>query len=123
MPISILRAAFSIALILSISAHATTARAASNKVASGIGHDLAQKFCTSCHLIEPGQSNLPDDVGGPAFQTVANRPETTADTLRKHLKTTHSNAMIPLLSMPNPQLTDDELVKIVAYILSLRPRQ
>ena len=95
------------------------ARAASNKIVSGMGHDLAVHLCTSCHLVEPGQANTADHVGGPSFQTVANRPNVTEETLRRHLRTTHSNAMIPL-AMPNPQLTEDELVKIIDYLLSLR---
>jgi cytochrome c2 len=92
---------------------------AESNVASGLGHDLAQKLCSSCHLVEPGQANPPNHVGGPSFQSVANRPDVSIGGLRKHLKTTHSNAMIPL-AMPNPALTEDELVKIIAYILSLR---
>jgi hypothetical protein len=91
----------------------------SNRVASGMGHDLAQQLCTSCHLVEPGQSNPPDHVGGPAFQTVANRPDVTEQSLRRHLTKTHSNAMIPL-AMPNPRLSEDELVKIIEYLVSLR---
>jgi cytochrome c2 len=87
-----------------------------------MGHDLAQRLCSGCHLIEPGQTNPPDHVGGPAFQAVANRPNVTQQTLRKHLRTTHSNSMIPL-AMPNPQLSEDELVKVIAYIISLRTTQ
>jgi hypothetical protein len=96
----------------------SSAWAASNKVASGMGHDLAVHLCTSCHLVEPGQANPGDHVGGPSFQSVA-RPDVTEKSLRRHLRTTHSNAMIPL-AMPNPQLTEDELVKIIDYLISLR---
>jgi cytochrome c2 len=93
--------------------------AASNKIVSGMGHDLAAHLCTSCHLVEPGQADTADHVGGPSFQSVANRPNVTEKSLRQHLRTTHSNAMIPL-AMPNPQLTEDELVKIIDYLISLR---
>ena len=95
------------------------ARASSNKVVSGMGHDLAVHLCTSCHLVEPGQANSADHVGGPSFQSVADRPNVTEKSLRRHLRTTHSNAMIPL-AMPNPQLSEDELVKIIDYLISLR---
>jgi mono/diheme cytochrome c family protein len=91
----------------------------SNKVASGMGRELAMHLCSACHVTEPGKTNPPDHVGGPAFQTVADRPDVTAKTLRNHLRKTHTNAMIPL-AMPNPQLSEDELVKIIAYITSLR---
>ena len=110
--------ALSAAIATGFSTHAY----AQNKVASGMGHDLAQRLCTSCHLIEPGQTNPPGHVGGPSFQSVADRPDVTVEGLRKHLKTTHSNEMIPL-AMPNPQLTQDQLVKIIAYIVSLRQQK
>lgn len=95
------------------------AGAASDKVVSDMGHELAKHYCTGCHLVDPGQSNPPGHVGGPAFQTVADQTGTTKESLRKHLQTTRSNPIIPL-KMPNPDLTDDELVKIVSYILSLK---
>jgi mono/diheme cytochrome c family protein len=113
-----LKTAFSTAMLLGFAAATPAALADSSKVASGIGHDLAQKLCTMCHLIEPGQVNPPGHVGGPSFQSIADRPNLTAEHLRTHLRTTHSNSMIPL-AMPNPQLTEDELVKIIAYVLSL----
>jgi mono/diheme cytochrome c family protein len=106
-------------LILGAVVAAPASRGASNAIVPGMGHDLAQRVCSSCHLIEAGQANPPDHVGGPAFQTVADLPKTTRRTLRRHLRTTHSNAMIPL-AMPNPQLSEDELIKIVDYIVSLR---
>lgn len=98
-----------------------TAGAASNKVVSGMGHDLAQSLCTSCHLIEPGAVNPPGHVGGPSFQSIADRPSVTEAGLRRHLKMTHSNAMVPL-AMPNPALSEDELIKIIDYLLSLRKK-
>ncbi len=115
-----LRAAVSAAaVLLTLVTTAPASLAESNGVASGMGHDLAQKLCTACHLIEPGQADPPRHIGGPSFQSVADRPDVTVQSLRKHLKTTHSNAMIPL-AMPNPQLSEDELVKIISYLLSLR---
>ena len=87
-----------------------------NSVASGMGRGLAEKYCSGCHKVEPGETAPPP--GPPAFQAVADRPTTTPETLRHHLQTTHSSGVIPL-SMPNPKLTDDELAKIVSYILSL----
>ncbi len=95
------------------------ANAASDKLVSGLGHDLAEHNCSRCHMIEAGQNNPPDHVGGPTFQSVADRPGTTPESLRRHLTTTHTNAMIPL-AMPNPQLTEDELIKIVSYLMSLK---
>ena len=96
-----------------------SAQSAPNKISSGMGHDLAQMMCASCHLIEPGQTNPPDHVGGPTFQSIADRPHVAAAKLREHLLTTHTNALIPL-SMPNPELSQDEINKIIDYILSLK---
>ncbi len=93
--------------------------ATANKVASGLGQDLAQRLCTQCHAVEPGQASAPEHVRGPSFQSIADRPGITRASLRKHLRETHSNAMIPL-AMPNPQLTNDELVKIIAYLVALK---
>jgi mono/diheme cytochrome c family protein len=101
---------------------ASTACAAEDKIAAGMGHELAQRLCTYCHLIEPGQVNPPGHVGGPTFQSVADRPSMTANALRTHLRTTRSDSVIPL-AMPNPDLTDDEAHKITAYIMSLHAQQ
>jgi mono/diheme cytochrome c family protein len=109
------------ALVFAALAIAPTSYAASNAVVPGMGHDLAQRLCASCHLVEPGAVNPAGHVGGPAFQSVADQSKVTERSLRRHLRTTHTNAMIPL-AMPNPQLSEDELIKIIGYIISLRPQ-
>ena len=109
------------ALIFAGLAVAPAAMADSNQVASSMGHELARHTCTMCHLVEAGQTNPPDHVGGPTFQSIADRPDVTVQSLRKHLRTTHTNAMVPL-AMPNPGLTEDELVKIISYLTSLRTK-
>jgi mono/diheme cytochrome c family protein len=98
---------------------APASRAESNDVAPAMGHGLATRLCTNCHLVDPGQANPPDHVGGPAFQTIADTTGVTRKSLRHHLRTTHAAAVIPL-SMPTPQLSDDEMNKVISYILSLR---
>ncbi|MDB5393460.1 MAG: Cytochrome [Rhodospirillales bacterium] len=105
--------------MIGVLASTPAAWATSNGVVTGMGHDLVQRLCSACHMVEPGQSDPPNHVGGPAFQTVANRPDITERSLRRHLRATHSNAMIPL-AMPNPQLSEDELIKIIDYLISLR---
>jgi len=109
-------------LMFAAAAVAPASHAASNAVVAGLGHDLAQRLCTSCHLIEPGAVNPPGHVGGPTFQSIADQPKSTERSLRRHLRTTHTNAMVPL-EMPNPQLSEDELIKIIGYIISLRTQQ
>ncbi len=105
--------------VAALAVAAPSAFADPNSVVPGMGHDLAQHFCSSCHVIERGMQNPPDFVGGPSFQSVADRPDTTRKSLLHHLHTTHANKVLPL-SMPNPRLTDDETVKIVSYLLSLK---
>jgi mono/diheme cytochrome c family protein len=101
---------------------APIAGADSNKVVVDMGHGLAKHYCTTCHLVEPGQSNPPDHVGGPAFQTVADREGTTKDALNKHLRETRAGRTL-VLAMPPMNLSDDEVVKLVAYIMSLKTPQ
>jgi len=110
------------ATLLGIWAVSPSVLADANKVVPSLGHDLAQHYCTTCHLIDRGQKNPVDFVGGPAFQAVADRSTTTKESLLTHLRTTHTNKLVPL-KMPNPELTQDETVKIVSYILSLKHPQ
>lgn len=55
----------------------------------------------------------------PSFAAIANRPGTTAETLRKFVRTTHSTMAEPG-NMPLMGATDYQLDQIVRYILSLR---
>jgi len=110
----------SISLIsLTLTSMSLSAHAVSDRLSSGMGHDLAQTLCSSCHMIEPGQKNPRGHVGGPTFQQIADRRDLTAGKLREHLLTTRATSVIPL-SMPNPNLSDDELNKIIDYITSLK---
>lgn len=94
---------------------------AANSLVPAMGHGIAQQKCTTCHLIEPGQVNPPEHVGGPSFQTIANGEDVAVAKLRKHL--TKSNRRVGALTMPNQDLTSDELNKLTAYIVSLRQAQ
>jgi mono/diheme cytochrome c family protein len=90
-----------------------------------VGRVLALKFCTSCHVVETDQEFPPIFKGPPEppnFQTIASRPSTTAQSLRKFLSTTHSTMTLPL-HMPNPEITDDQTTQIISFILSLRDRR
>ena len=105
-------------LLLGTVGGASPALADSN-VAADMGRGLAERTCASCHEVEPNQAKPAEHPGAPKFVDVANRPGTSSDSLRQHLKRTHANKIIPM-GMPNPGLTDDETTKIVAYIMSLR---
>ena len=84
------------------------------------GHRLAVKICSFCHIAAADQEFAPTlHRPGPSFLAIANKPGKTASSLQKFLLTTHSTIAEPK-NMPNPRLTDDQVIDIVSYILSLR---
>jgi len=85
------------------------------------GHDLALRLCTPCHIVSQDQEFTPTFSGPPDFHSIANRPGTTAKSLRKFLATTHTTLSNPK-NMPNPQLTDDQIRDIARFIVSLRDK-
>jgi len=97
---------------------------APNRVAEG--RALALLACTGCHVVTPDQPFRPIFAGSPQppdFRTIANKPNTSAESLRKYL--TNLPAVPPLgppQVMANPNLTSDELENVVAFIMSLRLR-
>ncbi len=86
------------------------------------GRAIAESVCSACHVVAADQAYAPilrDPA--PSFQSIANKPTATADTLRRFLSTTHKTAGEPF-RMPNPELTDEMQEQVVGYILSLRNR-
>lgn len=53
------------------------------------------------------------------FHTIANRRDTTAQSLSAFLHTTHRTED-KLYTMPDPRLTDDMIGDVASYIMSLR---
>jgi cytochrome c1 len=87
------------------------------------GRAIAVSVCFACHVVAADQPSPPILLHpGPSFQAIANLPTETADTLRRFISTTHKAAGQPF-KMPNPELTDEMLDQVVAYILSLRTRR
>ena len=82
------------------------------------GRDFATHHCDGCHIVAPNQGLRPlvSDYG-PAFSDIANKPGTTADSLRTFLSRPHAYA-----NMPYPALSPPDLANAVAYIMSLRTR-
>jgi mono/diheme cytochrome c family protein len=78
------------------------------------GQRFAEMWCSGCHPIALRAAR----TGGiaPDFRTIADRPETNAQTLKAFLDSNH-----PL--MPNFQLAPDEANDVIAYILSLKRPQ
>ncbi|MBV8397855.1 MAG: cytochrome c [Acetobacteraceae bacterium] len=76
------------------------------------GHQLAQTWCSNCHLVDPNGQSRATDVA-PSFASVANMPSTTSAALHAFLTTPHP-------PMPDFRLSRTEMDDVVAYILSLR---
>ena len=76
------------------------------------GHELALRWCSSCHLVDPTQQYQGSDAV-PTFVAVAAMKSTTSASLRVFLSTPHSR-------MPDFALSRDNIADLSAYILSLR---
>jgi mono/diheme cytochrome c family protein len=76
------------------------------------GQELAEKICSPCHAVS-------EKVGSP-FPDIAKGDHATPTALRDFLRTTHANVSHPG-AMPNPELTEQEIDELAAYIGSLRP--
>lgn len=82
------------------------------KPSAAAGHVLAEKFCTSCHLI--GEKTDSAQVGPPTFRSIANEAGQNFDHIKQVLIKPHA-------PMPDMQLTGDEILDLVAYLDSLKP--
>jgi len=78
-----------------------------------MGEELAEKLCSSCHIVgkEAASDSVSADV--PSFAEIANKPGQTAEIIAGRI-------VIPHPAMPDIQLTRLEIADLTAYILSLR---
>jgi mono/diheme cytochrome c family protein len=80
------------------------------------GRQTATAICAPCHQTDA----RPPDGAAPTFLEVANRPSTTALSLKVFLRTSHHE-------MPNLIISDADTDDLIAYIIGLRqmpaPRQ
>jgi len=79
------------------------------------GRRIAERDCTLCHEVRPGETGPGAMASAPPFQLVARQPSTTELALRVFLRTSHAD-------MPNILLSEAEIDDLVAYIVSLAPR-
>ncbi len=101
---------FTLCLIATLCASAAMAQ----QTDPGPGRRLAERFCTSCHEIRPGETGAGPMAAAPPFQLVARMPSTTQLALHVFLSTSHAG-------MPNILLTEQEIDELAAYIVSLAP--
>ena len=87
------------------------------------GRDLAMQVCSFCHVVTTSQQFPPLlRPPAPTFRSIANRPNTTAASVATFLHSPHKDIPMPT-DMPNLQLNDEQIGKLVRYILSLRGQQ
>jgi len=75
------------------------------------GKVIAERWCSSCHLVQPGQKTaVPDQA--PPFMTIAKTPDFDAGELALRLLAPHPN-------MPKLALSRSEVADLAAYIRTL----
>jgi mono/diheme cytochrome c family protein len=97
----------------------TTTEAAELTGNAQAGHEVALISCTGCHVVASDQPFKPVYPAKlPDFNTIANKPNTTAASLQHFLETLPE---VPKRGqMGDPLLSRQDLRNVVAYILSLR---
>ncbi len=87
------------------------------------GREFALNLCADCHVVASDQPQRPVHTQQiPSFAAIANRQGTTAESLWRFVKTTHSTMAEPG-NMPIMGVTDYQLDEIIRYILSLRKKR
>lgn len=76
------------------------------------GREIAQRWCSSCHVVEPTATAAPA-VGLPSFPAIAAKSDLSADQLRAAMNPQHSR-------MPDFALSRRQEDDLIAYIYSLR---
>lgn len=95
-------------IVLTVAGLAGSALAQGNAETGGA---IAERWCSSCHLVSPDQTNAVADV--PSFMSVARRSDSEIDALAGFLADPHP-------PMPDMSLSRDEIRDLLAYIRSLR---
>jgi len=101
-------------LALLLQGLAVPAAMAQDRGDAAAGHQMAQRWCSNCHMVDPTQQNAAAN-GVPPFAAIARMTSMTALSLRVFLQTPH-------IRMPDFQLTNGEIDDVVAYILSLKDK-
>ena len=117
-----MKARLALALVASLGDFAGLALAKDADVAKDVreGHHLAIVVCANCHVVASDQPYEPIlRPLAPSFESIAQRRAINAEVLRNYLNTLHRQVTHPE-DMPNPQLIDDQIKQVVAYLLSLR---
>ncbi|HXQ12282.1 MAG TPA: c-type cytochrome [Caulobacteraceae bacterium] len=85
------------------------------------GEEVALRRCSICHVVTADPRYRPAlNPPGPSFQTIAADPQTTAESLRRFIATTHWDEQTTPMTMPAQNLRSDEIDSVVSYILNKR---
>jgi mono/diheme cytochrome c family protein len=78
------------------------------------------RICSACHVVATDEETTPVlRKPPPSLQAIANRPDTSLESLRSFLLTIH-RTLANGKDMPNPDLTDEQARDIAAYMMTLR---
>jgi mono/diheme cytochrome c family protein len=106
------------AMFIACFAPPTDAQVRSTAANAAAGRAMALLACTGCHVVSPDQPFAPELTGPPDFRTIANKPITTAASLRRFLSTQRP---VPVPGhMADPYLTDADRENIIAFIMTLK---
>ncbi|MEZ5849815.1 MAG: cytochrome c [Hyphomicrobiaceae bacterium] len=76
------------------------------------GRQIAERFCKNCHIME-GAAPTTVTPGIPSFKAIANKPGQTGRHIRDVLIQPHR-------PMPDLQLSNEEILNLLAYLDGLR---
>ncbi len=97
---------------LTLAATVAVSEEATRQPSAETGLELSRKLCKACHVVdEEGSAATP--VGPPSFAAIANKPGQTADLIK-------GSMILPHPPMPDIQLSNDEIMDIIAYLDTLR---
>lgn len=100
------------------------AQAAAPRLSTAIvarGEHLSRLICAQCHVVAADQTVPPRlEQRTPSFEEIAQWPRTSKKTLRRFITGTHWDMQTIPITMPNPELTDEQVRAVTEYILSLR---
>ncbi len=110
-----------IAWVLAAWAADCQAQDAAARAAVARGERIARNQCWPCHVVADDQKEPPIlKTPTPSLRDVANRPDTTVESLQQFLAKTHWDIRSMPVQMPSQELTREERQAVARYILSLR---
>jgi mono/diheme cytochrome c family protein len=74
------------------------------------GRRLSEQWCSECHAIDPAAAKPGKTI---SFAAIAAKPTVTAEMIASFLPLPHA-------TMPNLQLSHDDIQDIAAYIMSMK---